>query len=49
MTTGTRFAVVVSQAAVELRVKPVVDGDGPGGFEEVVLAPYGVRVLELRQ
>jgi endo-1,4-beta-mannosidase len=44
---GTRFAVLVSQAETELRVKPVVAGNGPDGFEEVVLEPYGVRVLEL--
>lgn len=42
---GSRVAVLVSQADTELRVKPLVAG---GGVEEVVLAPYGVRVLELR-
>jgi endo-1,4-beta-mannosidase len=45
---GTRFAVLVSQAAVEVRVKPVLAGDVTGEFEEVTLGPYGVRVLELR-
>ncbi len=41
---GTRFAVLVSQAGTELCVRPA----GAEGFEEVVLAPYGVQVLELQ-
>ncbi len=45
---GTRFAILVSQADDELRIKAKVAGDGSESFEEVVLAPYGVRVLELR-
>jgi endo-1,4-beta-mannosidase len=45
---GTRFAVLVSQAEVKLTVNPLVAGGGQEGFEEVVLEPYGVRVLELR-
>ncbi len=45
---GTRFAVLVSQADSELRVTPRSAESGHEGFEEVVLAPYGVRVLELR-
>jgi endo-1,4-beta-mannosidase len=42
---GTRFAVLVSQAGSEVKITPV---SPEGGFEEVVLEPYGVRVLELR-
>jgi hypothetical protein len=45
---GTRFAVLVSQADTELRVTPSAAGSGHEDFEEVVLAPYGVQVLELR-
>jgi hypothetical protein len=42
---GTRFAILVSQADTEIRV--TVAGLGEGA-EEIVLAPYGVRMLELR-
>ena len=41
---GTRFAVLVSQADVELKVTPQVTP----AHEEVALEPYGVLVLELR-
>jgi hypothetical protein len=41
---GTRFAVLVSQADVELTVTP----QATPAQEEVTLEPYGVLVLELR-
>jgi hypothetical protein len=44
---GTRFAVLVSQAEVELKVTPEITASGPV-HEEVVIEPYGVLVLELR-
>jgi endo-1,4-beta-mannosidase len=44
---GTRFAVIVSQADVPLKVTPVV-ADAEPVAEEVALEPYGVVVLELR-
>jgi hypothetical protein len=43
---GTRFAVLVSQADVKLKVIPEIT-DAPA-HEEVALEPYGVLVLELR-
>jgi endo-1,4-beta-mannosidase len=53
---GTRFVWLVSQAAEEISVKPVVRGaahladlDGAAVRAEVVLAPYGVQVLRLIQ
>jgi endo-1,4-beta-mannosidase len=42
---GTRFAFFVSQAGEEVKVTPE---SAEGGFEELALEPYGVRVLELR-
>ncbi len=45
---GTRFVFLVSQADAELKVRPRIDGGTAGADEEVVLEPYGVRVLELR-
>lgn len=50
---GRRFVWLVSQSAEELTVRPEADGalrDLASGapVAEVPLAPYGVRVLELR-
>jgi hypothetical protein len=56
---GTRFAVLVSQADVELKVTPQIAAGRAAGtvvvphgsalaHEEVALEPYGVLVLELR-
>lgn len=45
---GTRFVFLVSQAGTELKVRPRIADAPAGADEEVVLEPYGVRVLELR-
>lgn len=50
---GTRFVWLVSQSADELTVRPSADGElheltGGDPVVDVVIAPYGVRVLELR-
>jgi hypothetical protein len=45
---GTRFAVLVSQADVELKVTPEITAGAAPADEEVALEPYGVLVLELR-
>jgi endo-1,4-beta-mannosidase len=42
---GARFAVLISQAAEPVTVKPVVDGGKPGA--EVTIDPFGVAVLEI--
>lgn len=44
---GTRFVWLVSQAAEELAVKPVVRNGGRLAEDVVVLPPFGVRVLKL--
>ena len=41
---GRRFAVVVSRADEEVRVKPVADGEP---LDELILPAFGVRVLPL--
>jgi hypothetical protein len=52
---GRSYAFLVSQADAPLQVKPVLaEGTAlaePGGGEpaEIILEPYGVRVLEIRR
>lgn len=50
---GTRYVWLVSQSGEELTVRPSADGElreltGGEPVKDVVIAPYGVRVLELR-
>ncbi len=50
---GTRYVLLVSQSGEELTVRPSADGElreltGGEPVKDVVIAPYGVRVLELR-
>lgn len=50
---GTRYVWLVSQSGEDLTVRPSADGDlrqltGGEPVKEVVITPYGVRVLELR-
>ncbi|MGW3745876.1 beta-mannosidase, partial [Streptomyces sp. NPDC005146] len=50
---GTRYVWLVSQSGEELTVRPSADGElreltGGEPVRDVLIAPYGVRVLELR-